>query len=71
MKNHWAFWLDQAKEKIDAIETFQQKSHLLNEFNAAFIKKFTDLLQKSSFEDLLAKFLDQPEEAIQIGKVCL
>ncbi|CAF4009294.1 unnamed protein product, partial [Rotaria sp. Silwood1] len=62
---------DEAKEKIDAIETFQQKFNLLKEFDYSFINKLTNLLEKSSFNDLLAKIISQPEEAIHIGKICL
>ncbi|CAF3674935.1 unnamed protein product [Rotaria sp. Silwood1] len=71
LKNRWAFWLDEAKEKIDAIETFQQKFNLLKEFDYSFINKLTNLLEKSSFNDLLTKIISQPEEAIHIGKICL
>jgi preprotein translocase subunit SecA len=71
LKNRWAFWLDQAKDTIDKIENFQQKTALLNEFNLNFFNNLTNLLQKSSFCSLLEEFIDQPEEAIQIGKVCL
>ncbi|CAF4191888.1 unnamed protein product, partial [Rotaria sordida] len=71
LKNRWAFWLDEAKEKIDAIETSQKKFKLLKEFDSTFINKFNNLFQNSSFDSLLKHFLTQPEEAIHIGKVFL
>jgi hypothetical protein len=71
LKNRWTFWLDQAKEDIEKIETCQGKTDLLQEFDSHFQKILNKLLQKPTFENLLEDFLSQPEEAIQIGKVCL
>ncbi|CAF1265520.1 unnamed protein product [Didymodactylos carnosus] len=71
LKNRWAFWLDKAKEEIDTIENFQQKLNLLNKFDSSFIENLNQLLHNSSFKDLLSKFINQPEEATHIGKVCL
>jgi hypothetical protein len=71
LKNRWAFWLDHAKEDIEKIETCQGKSDLLQKFDSHFREILNKLLQKPTFENLLEDFLSQPEEAIQIGKVCL
>ncbi|CAF1411613.1 unnamed protein product [Adineta steineri] len=71
LKNRWAFWLDKVKKEVDAIENFQQKSNLLKEFKTSFIEELKERLDKASFEDLLSKFIDQPEDAIHIGKVCI
>ncbi|CAF4444581.1 unnamed protein product, partial [Rotaria magnacalcarata] len=71
LKNRWAFWLDKVKNSIDDIETSQGKNILLNQFDSSFIKAIADVLQKTNFDSLLEKFIEKPEEAIQIGKVCL
>ncbi|CAF4841797.1 unnamed protein product [Rotaria sp. Silwood1] len=71
LKDRWAFWLDWAKEKIDSIETSGQKNSLLNEYDSSFIAKLTGTLQNSSFHCLLKNFIKKPEEAIQVGQVCL
>ncbi|CAF1433290.1 unnamed protein product, partial [Didymodactylos carnosus] len=71
LKDRWAFWLDEAKEKIDAVETSYKKNALLKEYNNSFIKELTKLLEGCSLDDLFEKFVEKPEETIQIGKVCL
>ncbi|CAM4953543.1 unnamed protein product [Rotaria socialis] len=71
LKNRWAFWLDKVKNSIDDIETSQGKNILLNQFDSSFIKAIADVLQKTNFDSLLEKFIEKPEEAVQIGKVCL
>ncbi|CAF4137894.1 unnamed protein product, partial [Rotaria sordida] len=70
LKDRWAFWLDEMKEKIDSIETFQQKDLLLIEYDTSFIKKMTNLLERTDFNNLIEKFIQKPEEAIHIAKVC-
>ncbi|CAF4240285.1 unnamed protein product [Rotaria sp. Silwood2] len=71
LKDRWAFWLDKVKEKIDAIETSQGKNSLLKTFKSSFIDEINILLRNCNFNDLLEKFIEKPEEAIHIGKVCL
>ncbi|CAF4880302.1 unnamed protein product, partial [Rotaria magnacalcarata] len=71
LKNRWAFWLDKVKNNIDDIETSQGKNILLNQFDSSFVKAIADALRKTNFDSLLEKFIEKPEEAIQIGKVCL
>ncbi|CAF1312704.1 unnamed protein product [Adineta steineri] len=67
LKNRWAFWLDEAKDQIDVIETPQQKNALLEKYDSLFIDHITNLLRTSNLSELI----DKPEEAIQIGKVYL
>ncbi|CAF1555499.1 unnamed protein product, partial [Didymodactylos carnosus] len=56
---------------IDAVETSYIKNALLKEYKNSFIKELTKLLEGCSLDDLFEKFVEKPEETIQIGKVCL
>ncbi|CAF4138501.1 unnamed protein product [Rotaria sordida] len=71
LKDRWAFWLDKAKDDIDAIKTSGQKSSLLNKYDSSFIGELTRTLENSSFNHLLKNFIERPEEAMQVGQVCL
>ncbi|CAF3556836.1 unnamed protein product, partial [Rotaria sp. Silwood2] len=44
---------------------------LLKKFKSSFIDEINILLRNCNFNDLLEKFIEKPEEAIHIGKVCL
>ena len=72
LKNKWAFWLDEAAEKIKKINTKADQQALKNEFKIDFIDRKTRLLTNcSSFEHLVTTLTEMPEETIHIGKVCL
>jgi hypothetical protein len=72
LKNKWAFWLDEAAEKIKKINTKADQQALKNEFKLDFIDKKINMLAKcSDFEDLVTTLTEMPEETIHIGKVCL
>ncbi|CAF1411988.1 unnamed protein product [Rotaria magnacalcarata] len=71
LKDRWAFWLDEAKEDIDAIKTSQEKNTLLKKFDEKFVNTITNLLKGSDFDNLIKKFIEKPEEAIRLGNFLL
>lgn len=64
-------WLNEAKEKLDPIESSHAKNKLINEFDQSFIRTITKLLESSDFDNLIKEFIEKQVEAIQLGNICL
>lgn len=70
--DRWAFWLDEAAEKIKQVTTKFDQQVVRDLFKSDFIEKQQTVLNNCSiFENLVTDLTQMPEEAIHLGKVCL